>query len=343
VCPWAPPSTIAFYQRIAPAVLTQKLSASSRSPARHRNLSAFYFYSYVAMQIPWLIADRWGPRKLLTAGAALTAVGTLVFALAPTAYVANAGRLAIGAAAGVAFVAMLKLASHWMPSRQFALASGVALFVGVVGATMAGAPLRLLVDALGWRNVMAACAAATALVAVAIWLVARDDPAERGYDSYFPHGAGGAARGSVGGDLKAVLAYRNTWLLFVIPGAFSGIVLMFAGLWGVPFLATHYGFSTAEAASLAPAAHLLERRASRTGRSRNAWAAASSRSIAGLWRPWRCGPRSSGCRAGAAPFSWRCSSPSASPRAPSSSTSPTPRKACPRGWRAPSRASPTWA
>ena len=243
---------IAFYQRVAPAVLVQELTREfALTGAALGNLSAFYFYSYVAMQIPTgLIADRWGPRKLLTAGAALTAVGTLVFALAPTAYVANAGRLAIGAAAGVAFVAMLKIASHWMPSRQFALASGVALFVGVMGATLAGAPLRLLVDALGWRTVMVASAAATALVAVAIWLVARDDPAERGYDSYFPHGADGAGGSSVRDDLKAVLAYRNTWLLFVIPGAFSGIVLMFAGLWGVPFLATQYGFSTAEAASL---------------------------------------------------------------------------------------------
>jgi len=35
------------------------------------NLSAFYFYSYVAIQIPTgLIADRWGPRKLLTASIA---------------------------------------------------------------------------------------------------------------------------------------------------------------------------------------------------------------------------------------------------------------------------------
>ena len=243
---------IAFYQRVAPAVLVQELTREfALTGAALGNLSAFYFYSYVAMQIPTgLIADRWGPRKLLTAGAALTAVGTLVFALAPTAYVANAGRLAIGAAAGVAFVAMLKLASHWMPSRQFALASGVALFVGVMGATLAGAPLRLLVDAMGWRNVMVASAVLTAGVAVAIWIIARDDPSERGYESYFPHGAGGAKGGSVWADLKTVFAYRNTWLLCAVPGAFSGIVLMFAGLWGVPFLTTHYGYSTTEAASL---------------------------------------------------------------------------------------------
>ena len=29
------------------------------------------------------------------------------------------------------------------------------------------------------------------------------------------------------------------------------VPLMFAGLWGVPFLVTHYGYSTAEAATLA--------------------------------------------------------------------------------------------
>jgi nitrate/nitrite transporter NarK len=243
---------IAFYQRVAPAVLVQELTREfALTGAALGNLSAFYFYSYVAMQIPTgLIADRWGPRKLLTAGAALTAAGTLVFALAPTAYVANAGRLAIGAAAGVAFVAMLKLASHWMPPRQFALASGVALFVGVVGATVAGAPLRLLVDAMGWRNVMLASAVVTAAVAVAIWIVARDDPSERGYESYFPHGADGGKGGSVWADLRIVFGYRNIWLLYFVPGAFSGIVLMFAGLWGVPFLVTHYGLSTARAASL---------------------------------------------------------------------------------------------
>ena len=242
---------IAFYHRVAPAVLVQELTREfSLSGAGLGNLSAFYFYSYVAIQIPTgLLADRWGPRRLLTAGATLTAAGTLLFALAPSPWVANAGRMVIGAAAGVAFVAMLKLASHWMPARQFALASGMALFVGVVGATLAGAPLRVAADAFGWRGVMAASAAFTAAVAIAIWLVVRDDPAERRYASYFPDDPG-AAHGSVWSDLRQVLGYRNTWLLYFIPGGISSVALMFGGLWGVPFLTLHYGYSTAEAAAL---------------------------------------------------------------------------------------------
>jgi MFS family permease len=243
---------IAFYQRVAPAVLTGELSAEfGLTAASLGNLSAFYFYSYVAMQIPTgLLADRWGPRKVLAGGAALTALGTLLFALAPNVELANAGRLAIGAAAGVAFVAMLKLASHWMPARQFAFASAFAILIGVTGATLAGAPLRGAVDAFGWRAVMAASAIATAGVAIAIWRVVRDDPAERGYASHFPDEKHEDAS-SMLQDLRDVFRYRNTWLLLVIPGAISGILLTFAGLWGVPFLVSQYGFSAREAATLA--------------------------------------------------------------------------------------------
>jgi sugar phosphate permease len=246
---------IAFYQRVAPAVITEELSREfGLSATALGNLSAFYFYGYVAVQIPTgLLADRWGPRRVLAAGALLTALGTLLFALAPSLEYANAGRLAIGAAAGVAFVAMLKLATHWMPAGGFAFASALALCVGTLGATLAGAPLRIAVDSFGWRPVMVASAAVTALVAVAIWLVVRDDPAERGYESYFATDSHGAGAPSIVAQLREVFRYRNTWAMLVVPGALSGIVLAFAGLWGVPFLASQYGFTPRGAASVTSA------------------------------------------------------------------------------------------
>ena len=245
---------IAFYQRVSLAVITQELSREfGLSAAALGNLSAFYFYSYVAVQIPTgLLADRFGPRRVLASGAALTAAGTLLFAMSPSVAWAGAGRLAIGAAAGVAFVSMLKLASHWMPFRRFAFASGVALFAGVLGATIAGAPLRAAVDAFGWRAVMLASAAVSALVAVAIWVVVRDDPVERGYASFNPPEPQHDAR-SMREQLREALGYRNTWLVLLIPGGYSAIVLTFAGLWGVPFLVTQHGFTTRGAAAVCSA------------------------------------------------------------------------------------------
>ena len=246
---------IAFFQRVAPAVITSELSRDfGLTAASLGNLSAFYFYSYVAVQIPTgLLADRWGPRKVLALGAVLTAAGTLAFALAPSLGWAHAGRLAIGAAAGVAFVAMLKLASHWMPPQRFAFVSGMALVVGALGATLGGAPLRMAVDGFGWRAVMVASAVVTALVALAIWIVVRDDPKERGYASYFPEAQREGEVASIAAHLREVARYRNVWLLFFIPGAFSGILLTFAGLWGVPFLISQHGFSPREAGAMVSA------------------------------------------------------------------------------------------
>ena len=246
---------IGFYQRVSPAVITVELTAAfALTAASLGNLSAFYFYSYVAMQIPTgILVDRFGPRRLLTAGALVAALGTAVFAMAQDVSMANFGRLLIGASVGVAFVAMLKLAGHWMPSRQYALTSGIALAVGVFGAVFAGAPLRLLVNEFGWRHVMWMNAALTALVAVATWLMVRDDPSERGYRSYFDgtHGIAHDTRPLDG--LKEVLRARNVVLLFFIPGAASSMVLTFAGLWGVPFLITHYGLTPTSAAGLCSA------------------------------------------------------------------------------------------
>jgi MFS family permease len=241
---------VGFYHRVAPAVMTHELATTfGLSATALGNLSAFYFFTYVAMQVPTgLIADRWGPRRLLTAGALVAAAGTLCFALAPGLAVASAGRLLVGGSVAVAFVGMLKLASHWFAPRQFALVSGMALFTGIVGAVFAGVPLRFAVDRFGWRPVMTASAVATLALAAAIWLVVRDDPEERGHASYFAVGAHHEAPSVLGG-LREVLRYGNTWLLSFVPGGIAGALLAFAGLWGVPYLTTVYRMSTAEAAA----------------------------------------------------------------------------------------------
>ncbi len=246
---------IAFYQRVAPAVITDKLMTEfAMGAAALGNLSAFYFYSYVGMQIPTgIIADRWGPRRLLTAGAAVAAVGSVVFALAPNVWWANAGRLLVGGSVAVAFVSMLKLAGHWFSPRQFTLASGMALFVGVVGGVFAGVPLRMAVDAFGWREVMAAGGVACALLAIAIWWKVRDDPSELGYLSHVADAHANGPKGSVFDGIKRVLSYRNTWCLFFTPGGMAGSVLAFAGLWGVPYLTQIHHLSPREAAAIASA------------------------------------------------------------------------------------------
>jgi MFS family permease len=239
-----------FFQRVAPAVMTQELMAEFYlAAAGLGNLSAFYLYGYVAMQIPTgLMVDRYGARRVLTAGAGVAAIGGLLFALAPDLYFAYLGRLLIGGSVGVAWVGTLKLAAQWLPAQRFALASGLALAAGMSGAVSAGVPLAAGVEQFGWRPVMLGVAIVTAALSAAIWIVVRDDPAERGYLGYASPMAPGSARGSAWLGLREVLRYRNTWLIYVAPQGISGATIAFGGLWGVPYLVSVYGFSSARAA-----------------------------------------------------------------------------------------------
>jgi len=242
-----------FYQRVAPAVMTDYLMADfSIGAAALGNLSAFYFYSYAAVQIPTgILTDYWGPRKLLTAGAFTAFAGAFLFAAAPNILSANAGRMLIGGSVGVAWVALLKLSMHWFPPRRFAMTTGLGLFCGVAGAVSAGVPLRIMVDHFGWRPVMLASAAVSLIIAVALWIIVRDDPSERGYASFIPPAdAPPDSTAALFAGLLKVFHYKNTWLLSIAPSGVAGPVLAFSGLWGVPFLSTHYGLSPAESAGL---------------------------------------------------------------------------------------------
>jgi MFS family permease len=243
-----------FFQRVAPAVMTAELMRDFNiSAAALGNLSAFYYYSYVAMQIPTgILADIWGPRRLLSTGSFVAASGILLFAVAPNIWWANGGRFLIGGSVAVAYVGSLKLAGDWFASKYFAVISGVALFFGLVGAAFAGTPLRLLVVAFGWRATMLASAAATFAICAGIWWIVRDHPSQKGYTGFTePATAGSTGSGrQIASGLVAVLRYPNVRLLFVIGGGIVGCVLTFGGLWGVPYLSTHHDLTTPQAAAL---------------------------------------------------------------------------------------------
>jgi len=270
---------LGFYQRVAPAVMTAELMAAfGVTAAGLGNLSAAYYYCYVAMQIPTgILVDFWGPRRVLAGGGVMAAMGTFVFSLSTTLFWANIGRALIGGAVAVGFVAALKLAVHWFSPRVFATTTGVALFCGVLGAMTAGVPLRIQIDEFGWRSSIFAAGVLHLLLAGATWMLVRDDPSAKGHKSYSslpsslprPNRSYPAFQG-----IRQVLRFRNTWLLTLAPGGLVGSILSFAGLWGVPFLEVRFDLSAVSAAAVcslmmvcwAAGGTILGRISDRTGR-----------------------------------------------------------------------------
>ena len=217
------------------------------------NFSSFYYYSYVAVQIPsGILADNWGPRKLLTAGTLLSSFGALIFAFAPSIHIANFGRLIIGASIGVAWVSILKLSTRWFKPNQFSVVTGLALCLGILGALSAGVPLRLLMEFFGWRSAIFGAGAITLLLSLTIWTFVRDDPAQKGYVGYATDitASNPKSKVTILSDLSNIFRYKNTWILSIVPASLIGPVLTFAGLWGIPYLTTHYQLTPVKSASL---------------------------------------------------------------------------------------------
>jgi nitrate/nitrite transporter NarK len=161
----------------------------------------------------------------------------------------------MGASIGVAWVSILKLSTRWFRPQRFAISTGLALSLGVCGALSAGVPLRLLVELFGWRPVIFGAGTVTLVLAVCIWIFVRDDPVQKGYASFAVSDtiSASGSRFSLFADLAKILRYKNTWLLTIIPSSLVGPLLAFAGLWGVPYLTTHYHLTAVTSAAITSA------------------------------------------------------------------------------------------
>ncbi|MDT3705563.1 MAG: MFS transporter [Thiobacillus sp.] len=241
---------VGFFQRVAPAVMVDELMRDFAIAATMLgNLSAVYFYTYAAMQIPsGLLADAVGPRRVGALAAVAAAAGIALFALADSLWTATLGRGLVGASVAVAFVACMKLAGHWFPANRFATVTGISLLIGNLGGVLAGVPLSEAVSGFGWRAAMLASAAATLVLALFVWLWVRDDPTERGYASHAHPEALNNGTMSAARALMRVVSERDTWLLFFAGGLIAAPVLTFAGLWGVPYLVQVHGLERSHAA-----------------------------------------------------------------------------------------------
>lgn len=241
---WGTATMFFFYAwvlRVSPSVMVSELMRDfAVGGAILGNLSAFYFYGYSTMQVPvGVLMDRFGPRRLLTISAVACTAGCVLFAASGGALSASLSRLVIGAGAAFGLVGAMTIAGQWFPAHRFALLSGLAIMMGMVGGVFGQAPARLSVEALGWRETMIMFSAGGLILAVAAWSFVRDKPVPIGM-----------RQRSVWGSLGAVFRNRQVWLNAIAGLGCTAPLLGFAGLWGVPYFETRYEIDRASAAGM---------------------------------------------------------------------------------------------
>ncbi|WGW13326.1 MFS transporter [Saxibacter everestensis] len=223
------------------------LEATERFHASASVLSMFTVIQllvYAGLQIPvGVLVDRWGPKILVAAGAALMALGQAVLAFAPEVLWAIVGRLFVGAGDAFTFIAVLRLVVAWFPPSRVPVFTQLTGLVGQLGQILSAVPFVWLLHTAGWTTAFLSAAALSALAVIIAVAVLRM-PADA-----VPSGPAQTVR-EVWHSVVATWRHPGTqlglWTHFTTP--FSGT--MFVLLWGVPFLVSGQGMSTAMASGL---------------------------------------------------------------------------------------------
>ena len=233
----------AFVQRVSPSVMTDELMREfAVGGVALGSLSAFYFYAYASIQLPvGMLTDRFGPRKLMSFAAALCALASLCFAFSETLLMASIGRALIGATVAFAFVGTMAIAGYWFRPAQYALLAGLLQTVGMCGGIFGQAPLRQLVEELGWRNTINLLGGVALLLAILLFVLVPKRSSSQKHAGPRP----GLLEG-----LKAVSNNRQTWLCAAIGFGMASTLLGFGSLWGVPWLNQALGYGKTEAAAM---------------------------------------------------------------------------------------------
>jgi len=176
---------VSFLDRVNISVAGMALAQEYHlSQVRLGTIFSAFLIGYALFQTPggWL-ADKFGPRYVLTIGVAWWGIFTAMTASLPS-QIAGALtyliliRLLLGAGEAIIYPASNRFVSQWIPSQERGLANGL-IFAGV-GAGTAIAPVFVtyLMIHYGWRSSFWASAILGLIVGTAWYVFARDTPEE---------------------------------------------------------------------------------------------------------------------------------------------------------------------
>ena len=163
------------YQFESMAVLAPAVSADvGLGPAQVGTLIGLYWAPGVLVALPggWL-GRRFGEKRMVLAGAALTVLGGALCALADGYGALAAGRVVAGLGGIVMNVLAVKMTADWFAGREIGFAMGALFGSFPLGIGLALAAQAPLAAAIGWPAVMLTTAALGALVFAAVALVYR--------------------------------------------------------------------------------------------------------------------------------------------------------------------------
>ncbi|CAI36840.1 major facilitator superfamily permease [Corynebacterium jeikeium] len=211
---------------------------------------------YAFAQIPvGLLVDRFGPRKLMVAGAFVMALGQVTLAFTTSYPVAIFARMLIGAGDATAFLSVMRLIPAWIPLRHAPLLGQLTGAVGQFGQFLSAVPFLSLLHATSWQTGFVSLGAVGALLALAAGVLVKDSPEPEAELESAAHGKPAGSTGptesaerlGVKKVLANVLTNRVCWHGFFVHWTGLGALVVFTLLWGLPIMTLGLGLPADQA------------------------------------------------------------------------------------------------
>lgn len=247
---------LALFHRMSLGVAApEALHRFAAGPGALAVFSAVQLGTYLVLQVPsGVLADRWGPRRMLAIGMAAMAAGSGLLALSTTLPGGLAARVLVGMGDAVMFTNVLRLAAHWFTPRRYGMVAGLTGLAGGIGQLVATVPLTAALRSYGWSGTFAGAAVLTVLVGVLAVVIIRDGKSAKNAAQPVTVGAELVTDEDraepVRVALRAASRTRGTRLALCTHFTLMGQFVALTALWGVPWLTTSQGHSSAVAASL---------------------------------------------------------------------------------------------
>ncbi len=236
-----------FFIRAFMGSVADPLQASlNLTPAAFGLIASAYYMAYSPMQIPvGILMDRFGARVLLSCGALLCAVGTLLFAQAHSFHEAWGARFLMGLGSSVGFISLLTVSLNWFPRRFFGFFAGMAEILGMIGPILSGAPLAycLIATNNNWRMILEYVGVIGIFLTLLLVFIVRNQPKN------VIHTVETQSKLSLMQKLKLLAKIKSARRVALYAFFIYAAIPLIGESWGTPYLQAR-GFSLTEATGI---------------------------------------------------------------------------------------------
>jgi MFS family permease len=226
-----------FFRSSLNVIAPELIRDLALSPEALGLANSAFFLALLAIQVAvGILFDRIGVRLTVAGLALLSVAGALMHAIIETGAGLTLARFLLGLGHGGSFMSTIVLCSHWYPRERWSTVMSWVFALSMLGVVLAGTPLALASEHVGWRMAFVGAAGLSALTGLLFYLLVRDDPPGHGSAPRRAEGAYEALAGFMHiVRLPGILCVLG--LQTVAYAVMAGVM----GLWAGPYLHDVHG------------------------------------------------------------------------------------------------------